>query len=114
MASTMIISRLQLAFSEPFTIVFNVGMMITLGIPMLAYMIARLTNEQYQQDGNNNNNQEQDMEQYYAQNYDQDGNYIGSKKWWQFWKSSNGQQEEQDGREQNMAPWWCEFVNSVV
>ena len=119
------VSRVQLSFSDPFTLIFNVGMMISLGLPMLAYTVARLTNEQYwQEQQNEEQNQEQDyQEQYYRQNYDQYGNYVGPTHWWQFWKKNNNnnnngyyygeeqqqqQQEEQNDRENQIrSPWWC-------
>mmetsp|Transcript_39063 Transcript_39063/g.94473 ORF Transcript_39063/g.94473 Transcript_39063/m.94473 type:complete len:273 (+) Transcript_39063:311-1129(+) len=113
------VSRVQLSFSDPFTLIFNVGMMISLGLPMLAYMIARLTNEQYQQEQQNQQeqNQEDYQQQYYQQNYDQYGNYVGPTHWWQFWKKNNNgyyygedqqqQQEEQNDRENEIrSPWW--------
>jgi hypothetical protein len=111
----MILSRLQLAFADPFTTVWNIGIIVTLGLPLLAYTVARLTSDAYyQQQEEQQQNQDQDQEQYYQNNYDEYGNYVGPTNWWQFWKKSNNnyeQQEEQGGGEQdqNLSPWWCKY-----
>jgi len=92
----------QHILSSKFLIVWNIASAMSLLLPILIFTIARMRNNG---DENQDDNQDQEQENY----YDEYGNYVGPTHWWQFWKSSNnnydndGQQE--DDREAGV-PWW--------
>lgn len=95
--------------SDSFLLAWNVSSAVTFLFPLLAFSVARLTSER---EWNQNENQNQD-ENYYddpyqnPENYDEYGNYVGPTPWWQFWKSSNnGQYEEEGSNDERGAPWW--------
>jgi hypothetical protein len=96
--SNKMLSRLC---SDTFTMVWNGASVVTLFLPLMAFTIARLSNEYdwEQQGGENQNSFWSDYNN--PDNYDEYGRYVGPAHWWQFWK--NDQENNGDGR----TPWWC-------
>jgi hypothetical protein len=113
---------MQALAADSFILIWNVGMLVTLLLPLTAFTISRLTNKEEwnYNNNNNNNNGEQQGNNYYndnpyanPDNYDEYGNYVGPTHWWQFWKKNNNQNNGEGGGEQGegqqfRAPWWCE------
>jgi hypothetical protein len=105
--------------SDTYSLVWNAGSIVTLFLPLMAFTIARLSNEynweeqngggQNQQNGYWNNNNYNNYNN--PENYNEYGQYVGPTHWWQFWKSNNNnnQQGGQNNNGERRSPWWCKF-----
>lgn len=107
--------------ADKFLLTWNiVNLFVILG-PLIVFGVARRGAENYNYGNNNNNNNNNYQENWNGQNeyrYDQYGNFLGQKHWWQFWKRNNHynqngvsyyQEQNQGGQQENGfgAPWWC-------
>ncbi len=106
---------------DRFLLAWNISILVVILLPLLIFGVARLGVENhhygnyYNSNNNNNNNSQLNWNQLNQWRYDQNGNFMGQKHWWQFWKRNNhydrngneyyGQQHQQQN--QNGAPWWC-------
>lgn len=101
--------------SDTFLLTWNVASAVTFLLPLFAFTVARLTNEQ---EWDENEQQNNDQNNYYysnpyqnPDNYDQYGYYVGPQHWWEFWKRNAGRKYQEQGSNDERefgTPWWCE------
>jgi hypothetical protein len=106
----MLSASLARIASDTFLLAWNVSSAVTFVLPLFAFTVARLTSDQeYDDDQNNNNNNNNYYGDDYQNpdNYDQYGNYVGPTRWWQFWKSNNNYEQEENSNDEYGTPWWC-------
>lgn len=90
--------------SDRFLLAWNISLFSTLILPLIVFSVARAG----RQDEDEGRNQE-DQSEY---QYDENGNYIGQKHWWQFWKQNSNfynDQHENNQQREDGAPWWCKY-----
>lgn len=110
---------------DSFLLAWNLSTLLVILLPLIIFGVARRGAES---NGNGNNYDDDNYEERWNQQnewrFDQYGNFLGQKHWWQFWKRNNHfdrngnsyyqEQNQGDQRQNEMgAPWWCKCPKRV-